>query len=208
MRSKQNSQGGRKEEEWKERKRENERGREEQRLVSEAAAAAAGVAGLQLLRPLDSESFINLAYDKLCLGQQLEPKSTDNCAASAIPLSPFVLSYSLRLCLGQKLRLTATPTLSADLTKFSARHVQKLRSGGEERPTTWPRGGGAQGQREEHGARGTGYGVAVLRTRCVNRRQVALWRIKKICTSVTLAGHSSETQAAFRGGERGLAWHG
>lgn len=125
-------------------------------MVSEAAAAAAGVAGLQLLRPLDSESFINLAYDKLCLGQQLEPKSTDNCAASAIPLSPFVLSYSLRLCLGQKLRLTATPTLSADLTKFSARHVQKLRSGGEERPTTWPGRGGAGA---EGGAWGTGYGV-------------------------------------------------
>lgn len=169
-------------------------------MVSEAAAAAAGVAGLQLLRPLDSESFINLAYDKLCLGQQLEPKSTDNCAASAIPLSPFVLSYSLRLCLGQKLRLTATPTLSADLTKFSARHVQKLRSGGEERPTTWPGKGGAGA---EGGAWGTGYGVAVLRTRCVNRRQVALWRIKKICTSVTLAGHSSETQAAFRGARGG-----
>lgn len=77
--------------------REKERGRkrgEAQRLVSEAAAdAAAGVAGLQLLRPLGSESFINLAYDKLCLGQQLEPKSTDNCAASAIPLplSPYLL---------------------------------------------------------------------------------------------------------------------
>lgn len=62
-------------------------------MVSEAAAAAAaaGVAGLQLLRPLGSESFINLAYDKLCLGQQLEPKSTDNCAASAIPPPPFSL---------------------------------------------------------------------------------------------------------------------
>lgn len=53
-----------------------------------------------------------------------------------------------------------------------------------------------------------GKAVAVLRTRCVNRRQVALWRIKKICTSVTLAGHSSETQAVTGGGARrsGVGW--
>lgn len=102
--------------------------------------------GFNCCNPLGWESFINLAYDKLCLGQQLEPKSTDNCAASALLFSlPISLSLSLscllRLCLGQQQQqqLRPTPTFSADLTKFSARHVQKLRSGGEDRPTTWLR---------------------------------------------------------------------
>lgn len=113
--------------------------------------------GFNCCNPLGWESFINLAYDKLCLGQQLEPKSTDNCAASALLFSlPISLSLSLscllRLCLGQQQQqLRPTPTFSADLTKFSARHVQKLRSGGEDRPTTWLRE--RERRREEEGQR-------------------------------------------------------
>jgi len=39
-----------------------------------------------------------------------------------------------------------------------------------------------------------GMGTMELRTRSVNRRQVALWRIKKICTSVTLAHKHTGTE--------------